>query len=472
MSEIDQLDVKLSLDEIYKMSEVSVSVSDHVWRQGENPQQSVPYNLSSSAKSELQYKIEQRFIAKDGPRSPSNKRTSPYPQQGSPKPRSPAPREPTPLSNSDRGTPIDKGGGATEVTYTNEQHLEYTDEGNRAAMHLTQNGLSEDNIAAMALTHQENLDTHHNGIRTEEEGGMTAQRIVKMENVNEDALNYSTEGHVYTQLGGPEVQNDSRQAPLTTIDPSYLNAHSNTEQNGQESSHSVLSAALRRGYTVHNLTSLNQGNQVTSISSFDNPGHLLPQADVEEFFSSMERPMATTVSLSGMYSTGSGSYTTLTNPPGLTLAQTYQGTNGNGGTLVTLQPPSYTENSSDYGLTQLYGSRGVSVQYLQGDGTNSPSPTPHSNSQWGVSQTAYCHSPSGTSLTNQVHKYSYHSGSPTSRDVITDNSMSAQYQHPQVITAGASTYPNYLTQDLNSGSWYSDSSSPYSEIRPTGKYSN
>lgn len=481
--------------------------------------ENVPYNLSTVGTSELKYKIEQRF-KEDAP-SPYGKQFSPLTQQNaSPGPPriSPRPQEysesslvkqSSPKSEYEQQVPVRNEDGV--VYQTDGTIAEYSEEGNMAAMQLSENGpvdhemqppelsdssvvaasmhdtnttyneiqdtnidkndvpdpnmdtesMSEDNIAAMALTNEENLEQRMNGMSTEGNLAFQQQNITKHEEMNGEALNYSTEGNVYTQLGPPT---DDRDQQLITIDPSYLNAQV-SEQSERGTSHSVLSAALRSGYTVHNLT------QSHVTQAFDNAGHLLPQADVEAFFSDMERPMATSVSMSGTYSMGTGQFTTLTNPPGLTLAPTYHAQNGSG-RLIPLQPPSYTDTQSDYGLTQLYSRPGtIPQQYLGTDPSSSSSPTPQANTSWGTSgqDSYYATTSSSHTLGNQSQKYSYPTlnDSPAARD---DPQLATQYSRTTGFP-GASSYTGYLSQDINSSGWYHNVPSPYSDVKPTGKQS-
>lgn len=419
--------------------------------------------------------------------------------------------------NQDRTYAHSSSEDADEGDYPHDRSAaEYADEGNRAAMQLTDNGMdesdlpppdlsisnmdrasmqepsatynerqenstrtseiqesvmdtdgmSEGNIAAMALTNEDNLDPSVNELRSEMSPTHQQINATKQEETNGEALNYSTDSNVYTQLGGPPA--DTHHQQLITIDPSYLTAPV-SEHSDRGTSHSVLTAALRSGYTVQNYAHFTP-SQVTH-ANFDNAGHLLPQADVEAFFSDMERPMATSVSMSGMYSTGSGQFTTLTNPPGLSLAQTYQTQNGSG-RLITLQPPSYSDTQADYGLTQLYASRqgAVPPQYLGADQGSSSSPTPQTNPSWGTSghETLYATTASSHAIGNQGQKYSYLplTDSPVPRD---ESQISGQYSRTPGL-AGASSYTGYLSQDLNSAGWYQNVSSPYSDVRSSGKF--
>lgn len=486
--------------------------------------ENMPYNLSTGGSSELKYKLDQRYGPKDGGCSPYGKQYSPVPTQNmSPGPPriSPRPLEYTEMSpvadNQDRTYSRSSSEDEDEGDYQHDRSVsEYADEGNMAAMQLTANGMdesnlppphlsisnmdrasmhapatynerhetgtgtsempesvmdtdgmSEGNIAAMALTNEEHLDPRANGISSEV--SPTQQQIdeSKQDETNGEALNYSSDGNVYTQLGGPPT--DDRHQQLITIDPSYLNAPV-SEHSDRGTSHSVLSAALRSGYTVQNYAHFTP-NQVTH-ANFDNAGHLLPQADVEAFFSDMERPMATSVSMSGMYSTGTGHFTTLTNPPGLSLAQTYHAQTGNG-RLIALQPPSYSDTQADYGLTQLYASRqgAVPPQYLGTDQGSSSSPTPHANTSWATSgeETLYPATASSHAIGNQGQKYAYpplSTDSPVPRD---ESQIAGQYSRTSGL-AGASSYSGYLSQDLNTTGWYQNVSSPYSDVRPSGKF--
>ena len=486
------------------MSDTAVAQSDNV-----------PYNLSSTAKSELQYKIEQHFReetsspnAVSAQHSPA--RVSPHPRAYTPSPKpqvySPSsqnrvysPRQVEMSVNSIKDDVSVIQTGSEQVVYENGNHdeiddvrksvtetaLDYSETGTErdydkegeSEIILSeqemrhQNGMSEANMAAMTLTHQENLDQHMNGIAGpgEDEMGMQQQGVVKAEDMSE-VLNYSTEGNVYTQLGGPA--DSARPQQLVTIDPSYLNAPVSEQTVDKETGSSVLSAVLRSGYTVQNMTHLSANSQVTSIGSFDNAGHLLPQADVEAFFTDMERPMATSVSLAGMYTAGTGQFTTLTNPPGLALAQTYvPGTEGS--RLVTLQPPSYSDTHTDYALTQLYSRpAAVQTQYLTNDGSSSSSPTPQANTSWGVAQDSmYVATTSGQSLGNQGLKYSYSTDNTVTRDLtLQDSQLNNQYSRTSGLIGSNNSYTTYLTQDVNQASWYQNVPSPYSDVRPTGEF--
>ncbi|KAL4218563.1 Transcription factor GATA-6 [Mactra antiquata] len=480
--------------------------------------ESIAYNLSTGGTSELKYKLEQRFGINEDRSSTYEKQFSPQtsvPQQSShqqqqnsvspgPPRISPRPQDlstmSSPMKEENAMTPEAKqNGGGTGETSTNafqDEKLtaEYADEGNRAAMQLAENGLndsnlappelsavnmvvtesrviytdmqasdsmSEGNMAAMTISSEENLNQHMNGLSSED-GMPLQQNVIKSEEISGEALNYSTEGNVYTQLGGPPT--DDRHQQLITIDPSYLNATVTEHSEERGTSHSVLSAALRSGYTVQNLTQLTSSNQVTS-ASFDSAGHLLPQADVEAFFSDMERPMATSVSLAGMYTSGTGQFTTLTNPPGLALAQTYSPNSGSN-RLITLQPPSYSDAQSEYGINQLYSSRqgAIPVQYLNAEQGSSSSPTPQANTSWCSpgQEALYPTSTSGSAMVNQGQKYSY----ATLGDSSPPRDDAQQYSRTSGLS-GSSTYSGYLSQDMTSGNWYQNVASPYSEIRPS-----
>ncbi|XP_052765242.1 uncharacterized protein LOC128206672 isoform X2 [Mya arenaria] len=467
------------------MSEAAVVQSDNI-----------PYNLSTSAKAELKYKIHQHF--RDETASPHIRTASPYQQHVTSSPARASPSSvaysPHPGSqqhgndsadmdsNSSNVEPNVYENGAsgdhsegmyasdgTEVAYAREDNsAAYQDEDHdisQSEQDMTNTGAmsSEANMAAMTLTHEENLDSRMNGLPNEEAMGMNQHPVVKPDERGE-VLNYSSDGNVYTQLGGSE--HDGRSEQLITIDPGYQHEHTN-HHNQRGTNHSVLSAALRSGYTVQNMTHLTPSSQMTTITNYDNTTHLLPQADVEAFFSDMERPMATTVSLtSGMYATGNGQFTTLTNPPGLALAHAYHASEG--GRLVTLQPPSYSDSHGDYGLTQLYPSRqgAVPSAYLSSDGNASSSPTPQANAAWGVSQDAlYAASNPGQSMGNQKYAYS-ESGSASPQDHESQLQSGAYGRSSGMVAPGS--YTGYLTQDLNSAAgWYQNVSSPYSDVRPT-----
>ena len=96
-----------------------------------------------------------------------------------------------------------------------------------------------------------------------------------------------------------------------------------------------------------------------STLSFEGAGHLLPTEDVEVFFNHLDnRPTATTVTLTG-YAAASGnsinsssteasSFASLTNAS-LVSGHSYHNGDvegGGGGSLITLQPPSYSETTT------------------------------------------------------------------------------------------------------------------------------
>ncbi|KAH3748656.1 uncharacterized protein LOC127847790 [Dreissena polymorpha] len=460
------------------MSDTAVVSSDNI-----------PYNLSASAKSELQYKIKQHF--RDDGSSPLNRTASTHaqritssPARASPRPHSYSPRNrfqnATDSSDLSRSPPGNQTPGydpgtsdeySQQTAYANDgTEMTYSREENRAASQdeadiptsehdmTNSSNMSEGNMAAMALAHEENRSSRMREM--DEEGALNLQQqtMTKSADDNNEVINYSTEGSVYTQLGGPH---DGSQH-LITIEPCYQHGGV-IDTATREANHSVLTAALRSGYTVQNMTHLHQSNQVTAIPGFDSAGHLLPQADVEAFFSDMERPMATSVSLAGMYSTGNGGqFTTLTNPPGLTLtSHSYQVTT-EGGRLITLQPPSYTETNGNYGLTQLYSSR-QGTSYLGSDGNSNPSPSPQNNAAWGlVPETLYARTNAGQTIAAHDQKYAYsESGSASpSEHAIQDG----QYSHSSGMVSNS--YSGYLSQDLNAG-WYQNVASPYSDVRPS-----
>ena len=474
--------------------------------------ENIPYNLSTSAKSEIKYKIQQHF--REGAASPNHRTVSPYrqemtsatsPARASPSnagyARLPVQHQQTAheteednqeeAENAEESSVYENGNvneaavqgmyasDGTEMTYARADNASngngYHDDDQELSPHepdMTQTGAmsSEANMAAMTLTNEENLDPRLNGLPNEDAPshiGVSRHTLVKAEE-NGDAMGYSTEGNVYTQLGGPAEAGRSDQ--LITIDSVYQQEHaSHNEERGV--SHSVLTAALRGGYTVHNMTYFTPTSQVTTAGTFDNAGHLLPQADVEAFFSDMEHgPMATSVTLSGMSFAGSGHYTTLTNSPGLALAHAYQATS-EGGRLITLQPPSYSNAQGDYGLTPLYARQGVMPpSYLSNDGNSSSSPTPQGSSAWQVAHDSqYAVTASQQTLGSNKYVYS-ESGSASPHDLsLQDSQLSSPYAHNSSL-ASASSYTGYLNQDLSGGAgWYQNVTSPYSDVRPSGK---
>lgn len=143
--------------------------------------------------------------------------------------------------------------------------------------------------------------------------------------------------------------------------------------------------SLQNFTPAQNGTLVNLGNGghsgSNSYHTFEtlNPGHLLSQGDVEEFFHSMERPVITSVSLSSAnYTIGeSGHLTTLTNASSLPSPTSYHNLSsiGSAGGLLSMQMNAgYPEESRTppYGnpnalLTPLYAhsnpQSGLSVPY-------------------------------------------------------------------------------------------------------------
>lgn len=383
---------------------------------------------------------------------PSPSSNPPSPDQYSRFNISPPPGPPrlTPMPRNHNTSPTEAD---IDVGYENGYRSDYAVD-KSSMLDMTQNDMAEGNMAAMALTNEENLDPPVNGLPEE---NVVSPDDIKSEPLNDDSQSYSNERNVYTDIS---VQENNESASLATLTPYGGHLVTGLSSNGHLS---------RSGYQVQQLTQFQPGIQSTQYNFFDNTGHLLPQEDVEDFFKNMDRPMATTVSLSGIYpSSGSnGQYTTLTNTPGLTLAQTYQ-PNTESSRLMTFQPPSYSESQNSYALTQLYGSRASAIQnqYLTGDDGNS-SPTPNSNSNWGISADSL-YSPSAHGITLSAHKY-YTSDNPNPRESgISDSPLQGHYSRTSGLTAGTN-YNSYMAPDVNSASWniYQNMPSPYSDVKST-----
>lgn len=342
-----------------------------------------------------------------------------------------------------------------DAVYDNGVRVDYTVDKNNM-IEISQSDMSEGNMAAMALANQENLDTHVNGMS--DENGVS-QDDIKSEPLNDDSQSYSNERSVYPDIS---AQANNESATLTTLTSYGGQLVTGLSSNGHLS---------RTGYQVHQVTQFQPGIQSTQYNFFDNTGHLLPQEDVEDFFKNMDRPVATTVSLSGIYpsSVENGQYTTLTNTPGLTLAQTYQPTTENA-RLMTLQPPTYSESQNSYALTQLYGARvsALQNQYLTDDEGTSSSPTPGSNTTWGLSADSLY---SNHGITLSAQKYGYQSESPNPRDSGLSNSpIQGQYSRPASGLTAGTNYTSYMAPDVNSATWmYQNMPSPYTDVKVTGK---
>ena len=390
--------------------------------------------------------------------------SSPRPTQPSPIPyskfnASPHPRPPLLTQMLRRQTTPPPVEPEIDVVYENDSRNDNYSVAKNSMMEMSHGDMSEGNMAALALTHQENLDSRVNGLS--DENGVSPDDI-KSESEHEDSQAYSNEASVYTDISS-QANNES--ASLTTLQPYAGQLVTGLSSNGPLS---------RGGYTVQPLTQFQPGIQSTQqYNFFDNAGHLLPQEDVEDFFKNMERPMATTVSLSGVYpgTAENGHYTTLTNTPGLTLAQTYQPATESA-RLMTFQPPSYSETQNSYALTHLYGSRASAIQnqYLTDEEGTSSSPTPASNSGWGVSAESLYSNHGITSLSAQ--KYGFQGDSPNPRDSGLSNSPThGQFSRVSGLTAGTN-YSSYMAPDVNGASWmYQNMPSPYTDVKVTGKSS-
>ena len=394
---------------------------------------------------------------KDEPSSPRQTQPSPVPVPYSRFRTSPHPRPPILTQMLSRPTPPPPVETEVDVRYENDSRNDNYSVARNGMIEMSQSDMSEDNMAVLALTHQESLDSHVNGFSAE--NGVSPDDV-KSESLHEDSQAYSNEASVYNDISS-QANNES--ATLTTLQPYAGQLVTGLSSNGPLS---------RGGYTVQPLTQFQSGIQSTQqYNFFDNAGHLLPQEDVEDFFKNMERPMATTVSLAGVYPSAgeNGHYTTLTNTPGFTLAQTYQPATESG-RVMTFQPPSYSDSQNSYALTQLYGSRASAIQnqYLTDEDGTSSSPTPASNSGWGVSADSLYSNHGITTLSAQ--KYGFQGDSPNQRDSGLSNSpIQGQYSRVSGLTAGTN-YSSYMSPDVNSAGWmYQNMPSPYTDVKVTGK---
>ena len=394
---------------------------------------------------------------KDEPSSPHQTQPSPVPVPYSRTHVSPHPRPPILTQMLSRPTPPPPVETEVDVGYETDSRSGNYSVARNGMIEMSQADMSEDNMAVLALTHQESLENHVNGLSGE--NGISPDDV-KSESLHEDSQAYPTEATVYSDISS-QANNES--ATLTTLQPYAGQLVTGLSSNGTLS---------RGGYTVQPMTQFQTGIQSTQqYNFFDNAGHLLPQEDVEDFFKNMERPMATTVSLAGVYpSTGeNGHYTTLTNTPGFTLAQTYQPMTDSS-RVMTFQPPSYSDSQNSYALTQLYGSRASAIQnqYITEEDGTSSSPTPASNSGWGISADSLYSNHGITSLSAQ--KYGFQGDGSSPRDSGLSNSPTqGQYSRVSGLTAGTN-YSNYMAPDVNGGGWmYQNMPSPYTDVKVTGR---
>ncbi|KAL3888495.1 hypothetical protein ACJMK2_000862 [Sinanodonta woodiana] len=234
----------------------------------------------------------------------------------------------------------------------------------------------------------------------------------------------------------------------------------------------------------------------TPLTQFEQASHLLPQEDVEAFFNNMERPMATSVTLSGNYITQSGSshLTTLTNSPlaglsgHLSHSMYHSVPSPVSSGLLTMQPPSYTDSHSSMylnpGMPPLYMSSVRSSmspgQYLNssstGGGGNS-SPPPVSSAGWNVNSdslyTVGSSSPQGTHGSQKFSSYTTLNDSPTPQaSGLSDSSLSGHYSRNPGLTLGTVYNTGYMSQDINSGNWnlYNLGSSMANDVKPQGNF--
>ncbi|XP_033727438.1 nitrogen catabolic enzyme regulatory protein-like [Pecten maximus] len=260
-------------------------------------------------------------------------------------------------------------------------------------------------------------------------------------------------------VGTPEVSRSP--PPLQTVQivkyPHNGSLHRVGEDNDLGHAHLTnISSTGHVSFAGLNLTNAPVGLVNISGSSnlhspFDNTNNvLLPQEDVEEFFHNMERPMATSVSLSNsQYTTGgNGHLTTLTNAP-MSSQTVYQGLLGSSGSVVTLPHPSpYSEihhPSYHSPLSSLYLPSGRPHEYgLPSSASPPPSSTP--SSQWQIPSQEATYTNIG--LSSPV-KYSY----PLSNDNVSPshsirNEGSPGLQYSRGQPPNETSYGSYLSHEL------------------------
>ena len=181
-------------------------------------------------------------------------------------------------------------------------------------------------------------------------------------------------------------------------------------------------------YTHYNLQPPGTLTQLTPVPTFETAtGHLLPKEDVEAFFSNMDRPTATSVTLTtpSYAATGNGEFTTLSNANSL-----YQN-------LLSGQQHHITDSHSPYNMTSLYPNpRALQMQY----GAN-----PQATTGWNLSASgdALYSSPSSSPSAAKYQNFSNDPGSPSSGR--SDNSVDISYNRP------AMPYTNFISQDGQGG---------------------
>ncbi|CAG2204328.1 GATA4 [Mytilus edulis] len=175
-------------------------------------------------------------------------------------------------------------------------------------------------------------------------------------------------------------------------------------------------------YTEYNIQPPGTLTQLTPVPTFETAtGHLLPKEDVEAFFSNMDRPTATSVTLTTpnyQAGTGNGEFTTLT--PAQSLYQN----------LLSSQHQ-VTDNNTAYNMTALYPNpRALQMQYGV------------TTTGWNLSATgdALYSSPSSSPSAGKYNNFSMTNdpGSPSSGR--SDNSVDTPYSRPPM-------YTNFMTQD-------------------------
>lgn len=216
-------------------------------------------------------------------------------------------------------------------------------------------------------------------------------------------------------------------------------------------------------------------------SSFDNTNVLLPQEDVEEFFDKMERPMATSVSLSGASytTTGNGHLTTLTNAP-MTSQTTYQGLLGASGGIVTLPQPSVYSGVSHgphapyhSSLSSLYlpSSRAHDYGLSSSSPPSSSTPPSQLSSVWHMQpsqESAYTNI--GPIPTAGKYPYSLTTNDNGSPSHILRNDGSPGIQYPRGQHLGEVPYVGYLAHELAGQAGISSFGMGVDDVRSQGEF--
>ena len=171
-------------------------------------------------------------------------------------------------------------------------------------------------------------------------------------------------------------------------------------------------------YTGYNIQPGSTLTQLTPVPAFESAtGHLLPKEDVEAFFSNMDHPAATSVTLTtpNYAATGNGEFTTLTNAQSL-----YQN-------LLTTQHQ-IVDNQGAYNMTTLYSNPRALMHY---GGTTT-------GWQLSAAGDALYSSPGSSPSAGKYNSYAI-SGDPGSPSSGRSDSVDIPRQNMQ--------YTNFLTQD-------------------------